>query len=79
MLGEAIQTILSLTLIIALIVGLSIMYKKFYFTKYSENAILKINTVLSVGLKEKLVIVECDAKKIFVRYYRSLHSVASCF
>lgn len=77
--SEIAQAGLSLLLILLLIFLLSLGYKKFFWSKITQDSLLKLKGVLNLGLKEKLAVVQCGKKYFLIGITSQQISFIHCF
>lgn len=64
--AQILQTLFSLLFVISLIVCTAYLYQRFFLKKLNRSPLLEIKSSLTVGIKEKLLIVECGGKSFLL-------------
>jgi flagellar protein FliO/FliZ len=63
---EYVHVILSLLAVVALMLGLVFLLKKFKLTRYAVNKHIKIINIVPVGAKEKIILMEVNNTVLLV-------------
>lgn len=66
MTSEYMHMIVNLLLVLALMFALVFLLKKFKLTKYSTNKHIKLINGISIGAKEKIILIEVFHKKFLI-------------